>query len=106
MEGKERGVERSWSLRGGKASPAKAREESERPSRRPRSEKGAPRARAQRLPGAGCASFRVGRGAVQGEGGPGSSSKAIGAASRRQVGNRAPGRRARGPVTEGGAEGL
>ena len=45
MEGKERGVERSWSLRGGKASPAKAREESERPSRRPRSEKGAPRAR-------------------------------------------------------------
>lgn len=47
---------------------AKAREESERPSRRPRSEKGAPPARAQRLPGAGCASFRVGRGAVQREG--------------------------------------
>lgn len=49
MEGKERGVEGSRSLRGGKTSLAKAREESERPSRRPRSEKGAPRARAQRL---------------------------------------------------------
>ena len=77
MEGKERGVEGSWSLRGGKASLAKAREESKRPSRRPRSEKGAPRARAQRLPGAGCASFRVGRGAVQGEGGRGAARRGL-----------------------------
>jgi hypothetical protein len=65
--GKALGVEGSWSLRGGKASLAKAREELERLSWRQEARRvlcGESAVAAQ----AGCASFRVRRGAVQGEG--------------------------------------
>ncbi|VCX42109.1 unnamed protein product, partial [Gulo gulo] len=81
---RERGVEGSWSLRGGKASLAKARDEPESWSWRPRSLEGCSTGESAVSAPAGCASFRVGRGAVQGGRPPGSSSKRIGAASRRQ----------------------
>lgn len=95
MEGNERGVEGSWSLRGGKASLAKAREES---SDRP-GDHGARRVlcgRERSVCRGRVRLFQGGEGGGARGGGPGSSSKGIGAASRRQVGNRAPGRRARG----------
>lgn len=66
---------------------------------------GAPRARAQCLPEQGAPLSGWGGGRCK-QRGPRSSSKGIGAASRRQVGSRAAGRRARGPLAEGGAEGL
>uniref|UniRef100_M3Y1S2 Uncharacterized protein n=1 Tax=Mustela putorius furo TaxID=9669 RepID=M3Y1S2_MUSPF len=82
--GKKLGVKGSWSLRGGKVSLAKARDEPERLSWRPRSLEGCSNGESAVSAPAGCASFRVGRWAVQGGRPPGSSSKRIGAASRRQ----------------------
>lgn len=111
--GGETGGKRVWSarksnLRGGKASLAKAREAPECPSWRPRSLEGCSAGESSVSAPAGCASFRVGRGAVQG-GPPHPPGAARRGLVQRHVARWAAARRGGGlggPLAKGGAEGL